>query len=90
MRMPGRVRISWQDPFTLKLETDAGTQTRLFHFDRAKVPTGERTWQGSSYAESELIGAGGRGGAAPRGGSLKVVTSHLRAGYVRKNGSSSI
>jgi hypothetical protein len=28
MRQPGRLRISWQDPSTLKLEFDAGTQTR--------------------------------------------------------------
>jgi hypothetical protein len=28
MRQPGRVRISWQDDTTLKLEFDAGTQTR--------------------------------------------------------------
>src|SRR3954464_6987601 len=30
MRVPGRLRFSWQDPNTLKVETDAGTQTRLF------------------------------------------------------------
>ena len=29
MRQPGRMRISWQDDATLKLEFDAGTQTRL-------------------------------------------------------------
>ena len=34
MRVPGRVRISWQDEYTLKVETDAGTQTRLFQFQR--------------------------------------------------------
>ena len=28
MRMPTRVRIAWADPQTLKLETDAGRQTR--------------------------------------------------------------
>src|SRR5579871_654092 len=28
MRMPGRLRISWQDDRTLKAEFDAGTQTR--------------------------------------------------------------
>ena len=32
MRVPGRVHISWADENTLKVETDAGTQTRLFHF----------------------------------------------------------
>jgi hypothetical protein len=33
-------------------------------------------------------GGGGRRGAAapPRGGSLRVVTTNLRAGYLRKNG----
>ena len=33
-------------------------------------------------------GGGGRGGGAngPNGGALKVVTTHLRAGYLRKNG----
>src|SRR5499427_5128068 len=32
-RMPGRMHISWQDDRTLKVEYDAGTQTRLLHFD---------------------------------------------------------
>src|SRR5947209_1339719 len=32
MRIPTRVRIAWADDNTLKLETDAGTQTRLFKF----------------------------------------------------------
>ena len=32
MRMPGRLRISWQDDNTLKIETDAGQQTRLLRF----------------------------------------------------------
>ncbi len=32
MRLPGRLRISWQDDTTLKVETDTGTQTRLLRF----------------------------------------------------------
>jgi hypothetical protein len=32
MRMPLRVHISWDGPNELKLETDWGEQTRLFHF----------------------------------------------------------
>ncbi len=28
MRLPGRLHISWQDDQTLKVEADAGTQTR--------------------------------------------------------------
>ena len=33
MRMPLRLRISWADGRTLKIETDRGRQTRLLHFD---------------------------------------------------------
>ncbi len=32
MRVPGRLRISWQDDNTLKIETDQGLQTRLLRF----------------------------------------------------------
>ena len=32
MRIPGRIRISWENDATLKVETEAGTQTRLFSF----------------------------------------------------------
>src|SRR4249920_2599360 len=35
MRIPGRVHITWQDDNTLRLDTDAGTQTRLFVFGAA-------------------------------------------------------
>src|SRR5947207_5664615 len=57
MRVPGRLHITWQDDNTLKIETDAGTQTRLFHF--AEAPAGEPSWQGHSTAECER--ASGRG-----------------------------
>jgi hypothetical protein len=60
MRQPGRVRISWQDAQTLKLEFDAGTQTRLLHFDRTRQPPAERTLQGFSIAQWEGPGGGGR------------------------------
>ena len=32
LRMPGRLHITWQDDRTLKIETDAGQQTRLLRF----------------------------------------------------------
>ena len=32
MRVPGRIHVDWQDDMTLKVDMDAGTQTRLFHF----------------------------------------------------------
>jgi hypothetical protein len=136
MRVPTRVHISWDNDNVLKLETDSGTQTRMFRFAAASQnPSGERTWQGVSVAEwepSPAAARGGRGGgggggfpggpgpggfagpggglaadddaapappagappAAGRGapagpvvrGNLKVVTTNLKPGYLRKNG----
>jgi hypothetical protein len=107
MRVPGRLHITWENENTMRIDTDAGTQTRLFHFGAGgggrgggpltaptpTPPSGEPTWQGDSVATWEVAGGGGRGGrggggapAAPRGGSLKVVTTHMRPGYLRKNG----
>jgi|SRR5215204_156058 hypothetical protein len=91
MRVPGRLRISWEDGNTLKIDTDAGTQTRLLRFGpaaeavrlKSDTASGEPTWQGHSVAQWEYA-AGGRGAA--RTGNLKVVTTNLRPGYVRKNG----
>ena len=80
MRMPGRLHITWQDDNTLKIETDAGTQTRLLHFNDS--PAGEPSWQGYSVAEWES----GPGRGQARSGNLKVVTTNLKPGYVRKNG----
>jgi hypothetical protein len=101
MRVPGRVRISWQDDYTLKLETDAGTQTRLFQFQRpdvqplnAAAATAQPSWQGFSIARWEPQAAPSTGGGFGRGGggapaitrSLQVATSRIRPGYLRKNG----
>ena len=92
MRVPGRLHITWQDDNTLKVEADAGTQTRLFHFGNWKVPEGEATWQGDSTAEWVAAGGrgAGRGGAAPQAappsGYLKITTTRMRPGYLRKNG----
>jgi hypothetical protein len=93
MRMPGRLRISWQDDHTLKIETDAGQQTRLLHFGAAPAPGG-RTLQGHSVAEWVGGGAGmldpftGRddGPGRQRWGSLRVRTTNVRAGWLRRNG----
>ena len=87
MRVPGRVHVTWQDENTLRLDADAGTQTRLFHFGPPSK-SGDPSWQGDSGAQWEMPGGRGRGAnpALPKGGSLKVVTTNMRAGYVRKNG----
>jgi hypothetical protein len=95
MRVPGRLRISWQDDNTLKIETDQGTQTRLLRFGAQAPQSGERAWQGFSAArwEAPLRGIGDLSntlGFAQRigaqGRSLEVVTTRLRAGYLRRNG----
>jgi hypothetical protein len=98
MRLPGRLRISWQDDRTLKVETDAGTQTRLLQFAPPQGRTArgessgggapasiERTWQGISAAAWEGGPATGAPGAS-RWGTLRVVTTQLRPGYLRRNG----
>ena len=94
MRMPLRLRISWDDDETLKIETDAGQQVRLLHFDSDVDRSPERSWQGFSMAEwTRPVGFDLRtafGGPPPSStppmGALKVVTGNLRAGYLRKNG----
>jgi hypothetical protein len=89
LRVPEHLHFTWQDDRTLRLETDAGKQTRLFHFGDWKAPTGPPTLQGDSLAVWEGRGRGNPGAdanAPPQGGSLKVTTSHLKAGYLRKNG----
>ena len=68
MRMPGRLHITWEDDTTLKIEADAGQQTRLLHFGAVRPPSGERTLQGYSTAQwvggagGPLGGFGGFGG----------------------------
>lgn len=98
MRLPLRVRISWQDDTTLKIETDSGQQTRLLRFAApgpapvatAAAAPAERTWQGVSTAEwfkqAQARGFGGGGGRGVVGGNLRVTTRQLRPGYLRKNG----
>ena len=56
MRMPGRMRIAWQDDNTLKVEFDAGTQTRLLHFGRKPEKLAAPSWQGYSAAEWQVAG----------------------------------
>jgi hypothetical protein len=94
MRLPTRVHISWAGDHALKLEADAGAQTRMFYFSATDLPpAGTRTLQGRSLAvwEHPLPPATGMGGlntrAGPQpGGDLKVVTTDLTAGWLRRNG----
>jgi len=99
MREPGRLHITWEDDTTLKIETDAGTQTRTFRFGPPPAATtaqgAERSWQGVSVARWEpaprpVTGGGIPLGLGPRAGvnsrTLEVTTTQIRPGYLRKNG----
>jgi len=74
MRVAARFHISWQDDNTLRVDSDSGMQTRLFHFNPPAAQPGERTWQGDSTAQWQPPA------------SLKVTTANMRSGYLRKNG----
>src|SRR5690242_16391217 len=53
MQVPGRLHIYWQDDNTLRVDTDSGTQTRLFHFGGTSPANDAATWQGYSVASWE-------------------------------------
>ena len=74
MRVPGRFHITWADDRTLKIETDAGMQTRLLKFAGGPAaPAGPPSRQGNSTAAWERK-------------SLRVETSNLLPGYLQYNG----
>jgi hypothetical protein len=93
LRMPTRLRISWQDDVTLKLETDNGQQTRLLHFDMKNTRSAP-SLQGYSAAAwrrtlppSNPVGLSVPGFAFPTaGGHLEVTTTNLTGGWLRRNG----
>src|SRR5215475_14822029 len=58
LQVPGRLHIYWQDDNTLRLDTDSGTQTRLFRFAGTPLANEKPSWQGFSAAAW--------GGAEPR------------------------
>jgi hypothetical protein len=112
MRVPARLHFTWENDTTLKVEIDAGKQTRIFSFGAARPAAGEATLQGSSVAlwqtpqltraytsklsaqDPNTPGFAGilmSNPPAPPdtrklGGTLKVVTTRIRPGYLRNNG----
>lgn len=89
MHVPGRLRFSWEGDDVLRVDTDAGSQTRMFRFGASVPPqNAESTWQGHSAAEWQVARGRGREAkvSSAATGSLKVVTTRLRPGYLRKNG----
>jgi hypothetical protein len=57
MRAPGRIHITWEDDSTLKIETEAGSQTRHIHVGPSVSAVGSpedksaKSWQGVSVAK---------------------------------------
>jgi hypothetical protein len=95
MRVPTRLHITWPDDTTVKVETDAGEQTRLFHFYGDGPGGAAPSLQGYSAASYEgmrprgfviPVAAGTPGGRSNQEGYMKVVTTNLKPGYLRKNG----
>jgi hypothetical protein len=99
MQRPGRLHITWENDNTLRIDADAGTQTRLLHFGAPPAQKGEPALQGYSSAQwlvgaRVLLDTGGTGFVPglgpgrnmPRGGTLRVTTTNMLPGYLRKNG----
>lgn len=104
MRTPGRLHITWEDDAVLRVDTDAGVQTRRLRLGPAAAAASQAapSWQGTSVASwdgppdvIDVLRTGGfdrldsgMGAAARRmvWTPLKVVTTNLRAGWLRANG----
>jgi hypothetical protein len=71
LRMPTRLRIRWADANTLRIETEAGAQTRVLAFSAPVAAAASR--QGRSSARWD-------------GSALEVQTSNLLPGFLRRNG----
>ena len=87
MRAPTRLNISWADDRTLQVETDYGMQTRLLRFEAEERAPGAASLQGHSVASWESPPpTRGRPQRSTSTGHLRVVTTDLTPGYLRKNG----
>jgi len=99
MRMPTRLRVSWDNDTTLKVETDHGQQTRLLQFPapRAAGPAGGGGGPGAGPAPgalSPLAPAPASGAKSLQGNTvarwnantLEAATNNLAAQYLRRNG----
>lgn len=88
IRQPTRIRVRWEGDDTLRLEFDAGKQSRRLRFGPLEQPMA-RSLQGHSVASwyRQRQSRGVFGGATPMdGGALHVRTTHMTPGYLRPNG----
>ena len=88
MRVPGRLHIHWADDDTLQIDTDSGSQTRLLHLGATARPPADAQPQWQGYSVAAWAGtAMGRGAKVPGpADNLRVITTQMKAGYLRKNG----
>jgi len=100
IRQPGRIHVTWQDENTLKMEFDAGTQTRLIHFGAAPAASGPKTWQGISTGMWERPGRNAvadarvseqvQAGTVPGGGGAGLRGAPPRSATMFEGGSLSV
>jgi hypothetical protein len=89
MRMPLRIHITWDDDESLRIDTDHGMQTRLLHFNPSRAIGTAPSLQGDSVAQwgDEPPGIDRTEFALPsQVRTLRVMTTHLTPGYLRRNG----
>lgn len=86
MTLPERLHITWSDDSTLHMDIDAGTQSRVFHFGNWKPADDKGSWQGDSTAMWQPRDGPGLPPSTPKAKYLKVTTTHMLPGYLRKNG----
>jgi hypothetical protein len=94
MRVPERLHIHWLNADVLQVDTDAGMQTRLLHFEPG-APGAQMSSSLQGYSQAKWASpAGGSLLFSPPGAnlndkryrSLYVTTDHLLPGLLRKNG----
>jgi hypothetical protein len=88
LRQPTHLRISWQDDNTLKMETDYGTQTRLFHFGPPPQP-GRMSYVGGRYVPGEEFSTDAPAGTQPseQGHSAAMWRTAGGGGLIERGGS---
>lgn len=89
MRLPLRLRVSWADNQTLKVETEAGQQTRLFAFTApALVARGAQQPVTAPVQPGPVATPSLQGTTVARwnANTLEAATNNTTGGYLRRNG----
>ncbi len=86
MTLPERLRVTWQDDNTLRMDIDAGMQTRALRFGHERSVSAKATLQGDSVAAWIPRRGPAVPPSTPSARYLKVTTIHMLPGYLRKNG----